>query len=266
MKHLLQDPDAWSEIAGSYDRSARDRLTPFSREAIAWAALTAEDDVVDVACGPGTTTVLAAERARSVTCVDFSAGMIEELRRNTAQSDNVTAMVGDGMDLPLPDAGFTAAFSMFGLMFFPDPIAGLKELHRVLAPGGQVFIGSWPPLPQSPMMRPFMAAVRHAMPPPPDAPAREGFPFDTADALAEGLRAGGFVDVEVRPVVPRFEIASAESYWDKMKDNLFATDIRKRTGPAWPVLEAKILDHLRGTLADVKQLEMPAWVGRGVRP
>ena len=74
--------------------------------------------VLDLACGPGTTTLLAAQHARSVQALDFSQGMIEALRKNTEALENVSSVVGDGQRLSFDNAKFSVVFSMFGLMFF----------------------------------------------------------------------------------------------------------------------------------------------------
>ena len=49
----------------------------------------------------------------------------------------------DGRALDLPDASFEAAFSMFGVVLFPDWQAGLSEMVRVIRPGGVGSIGTW---------------------------------------------------------------------------------------------------------------------------
>ena len=101
------------------------------------AGVGAGQSVLDVACGPGTLAFLAARRGAEVMAVDFCAGMIGELAARLAETPAaIEARVADGMDLPLESGAFDAAFSMFGLMFFPDRARGFAELHRVLRPGG----------------------------------------------------------------------------------------------------------------------------------
>ena len=79
-----------------------------------------------------------APAVRHVTSVDFSAAMLDQLRRNIAAANaaNVEIVEADGQALPFPDDSFDVGVSMFGLMFFPDRGKGFAELFRVLAPGG----------------------------------------------------------------------------------------------------------------------------------
>jgi len=261
MKELLIDPQKWSAVAASYDQTARHKLTPFSEEAVRWAELDVDDDVLDVAAGPGTLTVLAAQRARSVRALDFAPGMVAKLKENTADMENVSSLVANGQDLPFDDGVFSAAFSMFGLMFFPDPVAGLREIHRVLRPGGRVVISSWVPMGESPMMRPLGSAMRLARPPQPDQPPPEPFAFDSLESLEEGLRGGGFSEVQVRRFSPSLPIVDADSYWRESRGNLFIQHIRETTGPDWDGIESRIVEYLRVALQGVRALEMPALLG-----
>ena len=111
-------------------------MGPISLRAIELANIPASARVIDVATGPGTVALALAPRVREVCALDFSSGMIEQLERESARRGltNVRAVVGDGQSLPYADGAFSAGFSMFGLMFFPDRARGYRELARVLAP------------------------------------------------------------------------------------------------------------------------------------
>ena len=90
--------------------------------------------IVDVACGPGTLSVLAAQAGHQLDALDFSRPMITKLteRMMALGVRAIKSHVGDGQALPFPDGTFDAGFSMFGLMFFPDRAKGFAELRRVL--------------------------------------------------------------------------------------------------------------------------------------
>ena len=70
--------------------------------------------------------------------------MVEVMRRRfVVEGLGARAEVMDGQALGLDDASFDLGTSTFGLLFFPGPSAGLRELRRVLRPGGSVGIASW---------------------------------------------------------------------------------------------------------------------------
>ena len=132
------------------DRS--DPAAQFSRQAEAYAASAthakdADLDIIealadcrpgdlclDVATGPGTLALRVAQRAAQVCAIDFSAGMIEQLRGRTPFDlrGKLEVRQADGQDLPFEDASFDIAFSMFGLFMFPDRARGFAELGRIL--------------------------------------------------------------------------------------------------------------------------------------
>lgn len=105
------------------------------------------DRVIDVACGTGIVGRLVAEKigkSGSVVGVDLNAGMIEAAHRYSSVTDaDVEWRQGDVTDLPFPDASFDIAFCQQGLQFFPDKLPALKEIRRVLAPGGSMTLTVW---------------------------------------------------------------------------------------------------------------------------
>eukprot|EP01133_Synstelium_polycarpum_P013715 gene13715-16169_t len=104
---------------------------------------------LDVACGSGALTLPLAERVLQVpgslvTAVDFSKDMINILTKRTEERGlAVDIHEMDGMNLILPSNEYDHTFSVSGLIFFPDRIKGLSEMHRVLKPGGTALIVAW---------------------------------------------------------------------------------------------------------------------------
>lgn len=105
------------------------------RRRAAEAVVRPGDKVLDACCGTGDL-ALADERAGGqVTGLDFSAGMLAHAERKSASIDWV---LGDVMALPFPDGSFDAVTVGFGIRNVRDLEAGLRELARVLRPGGRI--------------------------------------------------------------------------------------------------------------------------------
>jgi ubiquinone/menaquinone biosynthesis C-methylase UbiE len=101
---------------------------------------------LDVGCGPGQFTILIAERlpGAEIWGIDLAPTMIELARRHAAVSSAAARLhfeVADVAQLPFPDGQFDAVLSSGSIKHWPDQLAALREIHRVLAPGGRAFIG-----------------------------------------------------------------------------------------------------------------------------
>jgi demethylmenaquinone methyltransferase/2-methoxy-6-polyprenyl-1,4-benzoquinol methylase len=96
--------------------------------------------VLDVACGPGGVSLQLAERTRAdVVGVDLTIEMLRQGQRNVAErdlGDRVRLIAGRGEQLPFPDATFDALTFTYLLRYVDDPEATLRELARVVKPGG----------------------------------------------------------------------------------------------------------------------------------
>ena len=105
------------------------------------------DRIIDVACGTGIVARLVAGkvgRSGTVVGIDLNAGMIAVAKQNSPVTGaDVEWRQGDVINLPFADASFDTAFCQQGLQFFPDKPAALKELRRILAPGGSMILTVW---------------------------------------------------------------------------------------------------------------------------
>jgi ubiquinone/menaquinone biosynthesis C-methylase UbiE len=115
---------------------------PWSTKTVALAAPNEGDSVLDVACGTGVVTRLAAQyvgtRGR-VIGLDLNPGMVEVARSLPVPlGASVDWEVGDAIRLLFPNATFHVVFCQGGLQFVPDRLAALCEMYRVLRPGGRL--------------------------------------------------------------------------------------------------------------------------------
>ncbi|HEY0544654.1 MAG TPA: methyltransferase domain-containing protein [Pyrinomonadaceae bacterium] len=111
---------------------------PTGEQAIARLNLKADSRVLDLGCGSGWATRLMALRATNgrVVGIDISDEMIAQARASSAQYSNVEFRIGSAEQLPFADGEFTHAFSMESIYYYADMAQALKEVRRVLAPGG----------------------------------------------------------------------------------------------------------------------------------
>jgi SAM-dependent methyltransferase len=137
---------AWNGYEGRHWAAHQDRWDAVNREVndrlFAAAAIGAADDVLDVGCGAGQSTRLAAARAPRgrVLGIDLSAPMLARARATTTAQGlaNVAFAQGDAQVYPFPPGRFDVALSRFGVMFFADPVAAFANIGRALKPGGRL--------------------------------------------------------------------------------------------------------------------------------
>lgn len=111
---------------------------PTGEQAIARLNLKEDSRVLDLGCGSGWAARLMAARAKPgrVVGIDISDEMIAQARASSAEFPNVEFRVGSAEQLPFADEEFTHAFSMESIYYYEDMAQALKEVRRVLAPGG----------------------------------------------------------------------------------------------------------------------------------
>jgi ubiquinone/menaquinone biosynthesis C-methylase UbiE len=162
------------------------------------------DRVLDVACGTGAATLAAAEIAGpsgSVVGLDANPDMLAVARRKPA---NIEWLEGRAEALPLPDGSFDAVVSQFGFMFFDDKPAALREMMRVLRPGGRLAVAVCDAVETSPGYGAFAKLLDRLFGRQVGDAFRAPFALGDADKLAGFCRAAGIADAEVtqhnRPV------------------------------------------------------------------
>ena len=133
----------WAE--GNYPEIAR-LLEPAARELVDTCAISAGQEVLDVAAGTGNAAVLAAREGAGVVASDLAPAMVERGRdRSRAEGLAIEWVEADVEELPFGDGRFDCATSVFGAMFAPRPDVAARELFRVARPGGSVGMANWTP-------------------------------------------------------------------------------------------------------------------------
>jgi SAM-dependent methyltransferase len=188
----------WAAHADHFDQSA----LPYHGRLLASAAISATERVLDVGCGTGQTTVLAARAATdgSALGVDLSSQMLAYARRRAADEgiDNASFEQADAQIHPFETASFDVAISNTGATFFGDLVAGLTNIGEALRPGGRLVLLTWQALPNNEWVREFtgaLAAGRDIPAPPPDAPSP--FALSDPDRVRSILTSAGFTDIDL---------------------------------------------------------------------
>jgi ubiquinone/menaquinone biosynthesis C-methylase UbiE len=128
--------------AGSYESGVTSRWRdPVQRESLEALQLGAEDRLLDVGCGTGAAVRSAASVTASVVGIDLSPEMIRQARELASGLANVHFEIADSEHLPFDDGAFTAVVCSNSFHHYPDPGRAVREMTRVLAPGGRLVLG-----------------------------------------------------------------------------------------------------------------------------
>jgi SAM-dependent methyltransferase len=157
-------------------------------------------DVLEIACGTGLVTRRLRERlAPSVRLVatDLSPPMLDYARAKLDGRDNIEWQQADALKLPFDDGAFGAVVCGFGVMFFPDRRAGLREMRRVLKRGGLLVFNVWDGIENNPHALANARVVEAMFPDDPEMKFR--LPYDMGDVpeLRRLLSAAGFRETRI---------------------------------------------------------------------
>jgi ubiquinone/menaquinone biosynthesis C-methylase UbiE len=186
-------PELYDAVLGPF------MFEPFARETAARLA-GFEGEVLEIAAGTGAVT-RALDRALApgarLIATDLNGTMLQVARGRLA-SPRVSWREADALALPFPDASFDAVVCQFGVMFYPDPVAGHREAARVLRPAGRYLIAVWDDLASNPVAEAVHEAVAARFPAdPPQFFARTPHGHHEAAKLRRDLADAGFADAAV---------------------------------------------------------------------
>jgi demethylmenaquinone methyltransferase/2-methoxy-6-polyprenyl-1,4-benzoquinol methylase len=175
---------------------------------MALASITPRDRVLDLACGTGDLTFASAQKARMAVGLDLTPRM---LQLAASRGASPAFICGDMLALPFPPASFDVVTIGYGLRNVPDLMAALREIHRVLVPGGRVLSLDFN-RPEQPVVRAAylmyltvvgstLGLLLHR-----DADTYRYIPesirlYPGARGVATMMEEGGFSDVRVEPLL-----------------------------------------------------------------
>jgi ubiquinone/menaquinone biosynthesis C-methylase UbiE len=173
--------------------------------------------VLDIGCGPGSITIGLAEHvgaSGSVVGIDNSAETIDVATSTHVAVPNVTFEIASAYSLPFPDASFDVAYGHQVLQHLADPIGALREVNRILRPGGLVAVreadyGTMTHHPRYPEITSWLELYHQV------ARANGGEP-DAGRRLHQWLRGAGFRDLEVTSSVWTYSTPADRTSWAEL--------------------------------------------------
>lgn len=188
-----------------YESQTARFMAPFVT-ALVEACVRPGDTVLDVACGTGFAARAAADAGARVTAVDVNPAMIAHAETATPPSTGIEWREASALALPDDDATYDAVICQQGLQFFPDRPTGLREMARVLRPGGRLGATVWAPATEGSFLHlEAEMLVRHGCVPPP--------PFSASEAeLREWYAGAGLGEVSIRLLAVDVDLPPVATY------------------------------------------------------
>ncbi|MCA9863587.1 MAG: methyltransferase domain-containing protein [Thermomicrobiales bacterium] len=224
-------------------------FAPVAEQMVGGVALPPHAQVLDVACGSGVVARTVAARlhgAGQVTGLDLSPAMLRVARRaSEAAGLAIDWVQGDAQALPFPDVAFDLVFCQQAIQFFPDRARAVAEMHRVLAPGGEVGVACWRGLARNRFFAHLAQVVQAQV----DSDALAlPFALDDPLELAGLLQQAGCQDVSVEPIAFTAVFADPEHFVERLMTASVA-GIRTLQGMG-PAELAAVIEAIRADMAE----------------
>lgn len=242
----------WEAVAPVWERH-RGRMFASGRAVSEWLVDQLDPQpgqtVLELASGPGETGFLAAERLGHEGCListDLVPAMVELARRGAAERglDNVVFRVIDAQEIALPDDSVDGVLSRFGLSLVPAPEQALREVRRVLRPGGRLAYAVWGTPERNAWVGLLLEAmIKNGHPPPGDAFAPGGvLSLAGAERNRELLARAGFTHVRITEVAASMHVVDLDDYWS------LQTAVVPPVGRALAAMDADEVAAVKATL------------------
>ncbi|MFV3073584.1 class I SAM-dependent methyltransferase [Niveispirillum fermenti] len=255
----LQEQLRWTQSADAWSRWAEQVADPAIRinmPLLDLAAAAPGARVLDVAAGVGEPSLSQAERLGGnglIVACDLVPDMLRTLRARAAGRTSAAPVpvAADMTALPFPDRSFDHVLCRFGLMFVPDVPAALREMHRVLRPGGNAALAVWGNRAENSLFDQLDQCLDTVLGPDPASLLPPLFRFADPAPLLPAARQAGFAAAEYRTLRLRTMADGTRPFWRATLDMAFTPRLAGADTMATARLHDHIASHYRA-LADAQ--------------
>jgi ubiquinone/menaquinone biosynthesis C-methylase UbiE len=257
-------------IPENYDRYLGPSFfEPFAKDMATRLDPARHRNVLEIACGTGIVTRRIRDRLSAearLVATDLNPAMLAVAQTKFKSEEIVAWREVDATALPFPDASFDAVVCQFGVMFFPDKEAAMRETHRVLHSGGVFLFNVWDSLEQNPAARLAHETVASFFDQDPPTFYQIPFGFHDTAVIRRLLQTAGFGEMEISTVtLPCQSPSAADFALGLVRGNPIATAIEERGVKLERVVQA-VAKEIAGQFGQAPvETTMQALVCRAVR-
>ncbi|MEK7223608.1 MAG: class I SAM-dependent methyltransferase [Pseudomonadota bacterium] len=237
-------PD-WDKIAEKFDVWLP-HIAPVGEELLAALEAKPGDRIIDLASGTGEPALTLARRLKghaSILGIDAADGMVRVAQDKVIKErlPGISFQCMPAEQLAFNDNSFDRALCRFGVMLFTDPLQGLKEMRRVLKPGGRFALAVWSTPETMPTLHWSYQVFKERLPEDQHPPLAKVTSLGAPGLLEDLLNTAGFSSFSVVRKTFDYQFKSFDDYWDTVE----ASDILKQQYDALPQNERnKIRDEV----------------------
>ncbi|HLK77439.1 MAG TPA: methyltransferase domain-containing protein [Streptosporangiaceae bacterium] len=267
-EHVRRAADTYAAAADHYTRYALSFWDRFGSATVSRLPLAPGAFVLDLCCGAGASAIPAASAvgpAGRVLGIDAAAPMLERARAKAARQGlaNIEFRCDDATRTGLADGSFDAVLCVFGVFFAPDMVAFMREMWRMVRPGGVLAVTTWGPGLFEPANSHFWRCVGHVEP----SLVKAFSPWDqitTPAALADLFSRADILDPAVEAADGQHRLEHPDDFWDIVLGSGYRATVNALSPAQGDRLRADLLAELRSR--EITTVQTDTVYGTATRP